>query len=171
MDDKFEAKKRAQDFIENRMRGKFIGCQYVICVTLKNGDTFTNLDFFQGKATVNPEDVAVRIEIVDTGDTDYLVAKMYNTTSFIRISDDAREDYQSRMISNIDKNWKAVDSMEKSFYIINNLKEVERSILIMHGIVGFEFVEIAERGAMEKTQQRNYCRALKNFDFVQQMIE
>lgn len=173
MDDKLEAKKKAKDYIENRIRGKFIGCQYVIRITLKDGTSFTNVDFFQGKAKVKPEDVAIKIEIENTDDADYLVEKMYNSTSFIRVSDDARTDYQSRMIANIDRNWTAIDSLKKTFYIVNKLKGLERSILIMHGIVGFEFVEMTERGnaTSYKTKQRTYCQALKNFEFIKEMIE
>lgn len=171
MDERREAKKIAQDYIENRIRGKFIGCQYVIRVILKNGYSFTNLEFFQGKADVKPEDVAVRIEIENKDDSEYLINEMYNTTSFLSISDDSKRDYQSRMIANIDKNLKAIDSLEKTFYIINRLKDLEKSILIMHGIVGFEFVEIAERGSLEKTQQRNYFQALQDFEYIKRMIE
>ena len=164
---KKEERKNVKDLIENQIRGKYIGCEFKIQIQLSDGRIFSNFDYFKNSSEIDAGVTPIQINLIKNDSSETLVAKMSNTTSFIKISDDSRKDYQSRMIEIINRELKINEFLTNMFEIINHLRPIEISIIILHGVMDFDYTEITEKGgSSSKRLQRIYTQALDKIAMV-----
>ena len=157
--------REVRNIIESEMiqiKGMFIGGDCLFRIKLNDGTEFTNYDFFKNKRyylekldTVFSIDA---IEIDEKWSTEKLIESMNTSTSIIGISKDQKRDYQTRMIDNISKYEKQINSIQSTLKFISSLKPMERKfILITHGILNLKFEELVGPTKMKKdTIRRKY---------------
>lgn len=162
--------REVRNIIESEMiqiKGMFIGGDCLFRVKLNDGTEFTNYDFFKNKQYyLNKLDTVFsidEIEIDEKWSTNKLIESMNTSTSIIGVSKDQRRDYQTKMIDNISKYEKQINSIQSTLKFINNLIPVERKfILITHGILNLKFDELVKPTKMQRDTIRRKYREYLN---------
>lgn len=166
-DKRKEVRDEAKAILENQIRGKFIGCFFIIRIGTKQGYLFDNRTFYKSINRIKSDWIFTSIELDDSNLDSCLSEKVKTSSSIVKVTSDSRRDYQSRIIDQITKDDAVVIGLKQAFYVINRMLPKERNLLIGHGILGFSFRTLSKNSdcpsADEKYLQRIYRTALENF--------
>lgn len=172
-----EVIKEVKEDLESNVRGKFIGGEYIFRVFLKDGHYFTNYDYFKHNDISNlvrnlgteyPISVlGIRLDIDEDGLNQILQQRMNTSSSFIRVSSDAKRDYQNRIISEINKVDKIVKMINETLQTISSLNDTDKTILTLHGIMGISYRNLSPiLMRTSETLRRSYLDALEHLSIM-----